>query len=131
MTRRTLLVAVLSLTALSLALLGREKSRTPRRSQLERRAVRSLQRLLGAEAADAPPLRLDDWSRQRALEHLLLDLSPGQLAAILSDNAALLDHLERLQRGDLKRGRLHLVDGWLLSATEISVAVLVAARSAR
>ena len=119
-----------SLAALPLVLLGGDK-RSARPSELERHTVRSLRRLVGDEVAEAMPLRPDDWSRPRALEHLLFDLSPGQRDGILSDQAALLQHLERLQRRDLDEGRLLFVDDWLLSATEVSVAALIAPSSVR
>ena len=82
-------------------------------------------------AVAALGVRLPGWSRSRAEAVLLAGLDADELAALVKNDEALVSHLARRARQDFQAGRHALFEGWLLSHTELAVAVLVASPGGR
>jgi hypothetical protein len=93
---------------------------------IDRKLESALRALVGAEAAAAARLASPDWTRSRAALHLFDGASQLQILSLLSRPSALRAHLDERQRRDFQGGRTMVREGWILSETEIAVAVLVA-----
>jgi hypothetical protein len=93
---------------------------------IDRSLGRALAALVGADVAAAAMIASPDWTRSRAALHLVGGASQLDLLSLLSSPSALRAHLDGLQRRDFESGRTVVRSGWVLSETEIAVAVLLA-----
>jgi hypothetical protein len=93
---------------------------------MDRSLERALRALVGADVAAAAGIASPDWTRSRAARHLVGGASQLDLWLLLWSPSALRAHLDDLARGDFQSGRTMLRGGWVLSETEIAVAVLLA-----
>jgi hypothetical protein len=96
---------------------------------LDGRMSRALSDLIGPDATPVPPTQDLGWTRSRALRQLVGTQSPFELAPILSDGSELSALLAMQQQEDFQTGRVAVLGGWVLSETEISVAVLLGNRA--
>jgi hypothetical protein len=95
------------------------------RQWIDRRLTAALREVTTGSGSDLPGSAGTDWSRRRAVSRIAGDASHLELEAVLADEHALRNHLEQLQQQDFRTGLTQLHDGWLLSETEIAVAVLL------
>ena len=118
-------------------LLVLEPGCSPTEAEREARAdlLATLQRALRARVAEprrfqtpaealAPtvfPIAQDD-----AADRLVGTLPSAQVAELVSDGTTLLTFLEARSKTDYAAARVHYVEGWLLSETEVCVFVLAA-----
>jgi hypothetical protein len=93
---------------------------------IDRKLEVALRALVGADVAAAAMLASPDWTRSRAALHLVGGASQLQILSLFSRPSALRAHLADLQRRDFQEGRTMVRKGWVLSETEIAVAVLLA-----
>jgi hypothetical protein len=92
---------------------------------LERRVSRALRALVAGQGAAAPPASVLGWSRDGALERLVEGRSPLQIARAFADEESMRAFLAERRDEDFRTGRVEFLEGWLLSESEISVAVLL------
>jgi len=76
-------------------------------------------------SVEPPDTRGLGWSREYARERLVGDLSYLGLVATLRDPQALRAALAERERDDFREDRVRALGGWLLSETELAVAVLL------
>jgi len=98
---------------------------------LERRLARALRSLVGDDAVvAAAALARPGYSRRRAVEHLLGPDPSPKLLRLFASSASLRAHLAEASRRDFREGRSLVSGSWILSETEVAVAVLLAPAAA-
>ena len=86
----------------------------------EARLLRPLRGLYGDPTNAVPIAQSVGWSHSRALETLRPSLRQ------LRDSETLRTHIDERSREDFRAGRIHRVNLWSLSETEVAIAVLLA-----
>ena len=74
---------------------------------------------------EVPRLADRRWTRARAAEHLVAGRSHLDLLPLLYRPTTLRTHLDELQERDFRSDRIEVRFGWVLSETEIAIAVLL------
>jgi hypothetical protein len=95
------------------------------RRWLDRRLTAALRRAVPGSDAGLADAAGRDWARSDALDRLVGDVSPLALELALADDASLRTWLGERERKDFRAGRTREWDGWILSETEVAVAVLL------
>ena len=112
-------LVVSPLSPLPWRLLGSGEARGIALAERLRVALRSA----GVRAMPAPP---DDLSPARAAVDLMGQASLREVDLLCEDADALLAYVSARSEADLATRRTRLVDGWLLSETDVRVSVLLA-----
>jgi hypothetical protein len=97
----------------------------PDEEQLNRRLIESLRALVGDRPGAGYVSRSVDMTQQEALRKLRADLSERRLVAATSNRFLLRRFVDGRREADFSDGRARYVEGWLLSDTEIAIAVLL------
>ena len=124
MTRRTVLLRFAQSLAL-LVLAGPALlacSRDP--AELDRRLLGAARSHIGPSPGGARIARLSGWQAPRALTHLRNDLGAAEGLWVSSSAWLFRRFVAQRRERDLAAGRLQHIAGWLLTETEIAVAVI-------
>jgi hypothetical protein len=117
------LLATLGLaSSLPLALQG---CSLPDEEALNQRIIRSLRSLMGDRDASGKLATESGMDVEDALRTLRADTSRSRLFAFTSNDFLMRTFVEARRNQDLRQRRTRFVDGWLLTQTEIAIAVLL------